>query len=992
MRTTPGILLLIIFLFLASVPAAHGQTLPFRHFTVDTGLPDTVIRGIMQDSRGYLWFGSRGGVCLFDGVEFTELKAGPALQRNSVRTIFEDRDKNIWIGTNEHGVFKWDSKELVQYSAGNGLPANRVFSIVQDKSGSLWFGTNNGAARFNGNRFDIFSREQGLTSSRVYGIISDRAGTVWFATADGAFSYRDGKFQRMSVKDGLIHDKVYCLIQDSRGNIWFGTAKGVSLYRQSKFTHYTKADGLGDNSVQTILEDRRGNIWFGTVNGLSLLQRGKFRTFTTRHGLLRNAIMKLVEDREGNIWIGSRTGVSCLYDLNILNYTKNEGLKNNAVWAILEDHEKRIWFGTEAGLSYLENGAFSHFTTGDGLIGNDIYTLMEDRSKNLWIGTGKGLSKLNRRRDSFRNYSVSDGLLNNLVLSLRQDRHGNIWIGTGKGVNCFCKGKLVEPPFDISLTRVNDIIEDRGGAMWFSTSDGLVRLKGDMITSFSTEDGLPDNELYSLLEDSRGRIWIAGGKGLSIYENNGFRNLTTVDGLPGNKCYFIVEDGRNRFWIGTSKGISCYNGSRFKTYNISSGLVANNWHQHAFLKDSSGWLWFGGFNGVSKVNPVFYEGNRIPPPIYITSVKVMEEEIPPSKAASLSYNRNYLKFGFNGLSFRVPEKVRYTCRLVGVEDEWAETAERSVSYPFLPPGDYRFQVKAVNSDGIASIKPAEIAFSISPPFWKTLWFGMLLVFTFLFILGFTIYRHMKRMQEKMAYDARTRQLVMAQKMELLGVLAAGAVHDLKNLLGVILGYSKLAEKNYQLENKSNMPIEKIKKTASTAIQVVKQILAFTRQKPGETIKTNLVTVLEEILDILKVARPADVLIHWEPPLKPVFLSINPGRFQQLVMNLCLNAFQAMPEGGELKIILAKRPADDGNNPGKIPDGQHVALEIIDTGTGIPEESIGKIFDPLFTTKPGDKGTGLGLFVVKQIVDDYKGVIHVLSEPGKGTRFIIVFKE
>ncbi|NIM16409.1 MAG: hypothetical protein GTO45_30830, partial [Candidatus Aminicenantes bacterium] len=301
-------------------------------------------------------------------------------------------------------------------------------------------------------------------------------------------------------------------------------------------------------------------------------------------------------------------------------------------------------------------------------------------------------------------------------------------------------------------------------------------------------------------------------------------------------------------------------------------------------------------NGVARFNPGVERINTVPPPVYITGVKVLERDVPLSEFESprLEYNQNYLKFQFVGLCFSAPGSVIYKYRLEDIEEDWLKTRERLVSYPYLPPGSYRFRVKAVNNDGIESLEPAEIRFKIQPPFWKTWWFSSLLVLALLSVLGYIVVWRVRRMQERMDYLARTRQLVMAQRMELLGILAAGAVHDLKNLLAVILGYSKMAEKSYKRrtdddKDKSEMPIEKIKKTAGTAIQVVKQILAFTRQKYDENVPANLVDLLKDILDILNITRPPEVKILWESSEQEVRYRINPARFQQLVMNLCLNA-------------------------------------------------------------------------------------------------------
>ncbi|HLP59990.1 MAG TPA: ATP-binding protein, partial [Candidatus Deferrimicrobium sp.] len=223
------------------------------------------------------------------------------------------------------------------------------------------------------------------------------------------------------------------------------------------------------------------------------------------------------------------------------------------------------------------------------------------------------------------------------------------------------------------------------------------------------------------------------------------------------------------------------------------------------------------------------------------------------------------------------------------------------------------------------------------------------------------------------------QLVISQRIELMGTLAAGTVHDLKNLLAVIIGYSRLMGQKYREDNEDRQNIEIIKDTAATAVQMAKQILSFAREKNSSHEPVDLVMELSEILDTLKITQPRNIHILRNLQAEPILFPINPARFQQLVMNLCLNAFQAMPDGGQLGISLSCTA------------GIEIILEISDSGAaGISKENLDKIFDPFFTTKEQSQGTGLGLFVVKQIVTEYNGKIEVHSEPGKGTTFITRF--
>ena len=446
-----------------------------------------------------------------------------------------------------------------------------------------------------------------------------------------------------------------------------------------------------------------------------------------------------------------------------------------------------------------------------------------------------------------------------------------------------------------------------------------------------------------------------------------------------------MEDDRHHLWIGTVNGLNRFNGKSFKTYTARDGLISSEMSHSTCLKDSQGNLWFGTADGISRFNLDLDRKNTVAPPVYITALSVMGKNRPLSPHLSLKHDENYLRFEFIGICFTSPEDVVYNYRLHGTDSEWFETKDRYISYPSLNPGRYTFEVSARNNDGVESLKPAEFFFRILPPFWQTLWFQMLSILLLLSGAVLVVFFQFKRVKKKMADEARNKQFVMAQRMKLMGVLAGGAVHDLKNLLSIIIGYSNLVhEYDREVdEEEKNEAVEIIKNTADTAFQVVKQILAFTRQTYDDTKTFSLPGLVTEILAILKITIPSTIIIQWEPPEEKIPVVINPVKFKQVIMNLCLNAVQAMGEKGELKISLALEPQE----PAK---ANRIIIKVADSGPGIKAEHLDKIFDPLFTTKEDeeDKGAGLGLFVVKQMVQEFKGKIQVRSKIGEGTVFEI----
>ncbi|MCP4213145.1 MAG: GHKL domain-containing protein [bacterium] len=1031
----------LLLLCLASTTA--GQTLVHQNYQQKDGLPHDFISSIFQDSKGYMWFGTGYGLSRFDGVTFKNYCKKDGLCSGFIYSIMEDTKGNLWLGT-KNGVSRFTSGSFETFDTKRGLSDNNVWTCLEDKHGKLWFGTEKGLNRFDGKTFSIYTTANGLGSDFITSLLEDGNGNLWVATtggvsclpcgymppaaltqgaprggspwnpiagargslAPGMSQYRGrlslpGKgthvspkkqgnvFVNYTTEDGLAHDKALSLTVDKKGNIWAGTAKGLSCFGNGKWFSYTTKNGLENDYIKTLHVDRQGGIWMGTLKGATRLWRGRFVNYSTENGLPYNVVHAIMQDSEGNTWLGTGSGVCRLRYLNVVNFSQNDGLVPGTVKALMEDSKGNIWIGTGNGLDCYEpgSGKFESLTIRQGLVDNNITELFEDGRGNIWILTALGISAYSPKDGEMVRYTEKTGLPGT-GFNMMETRQGTTWLGTSKGAYTFDRGNgtFSPAPFKIPSLSVTHIMEDRGGGLWFVAQSGLFRYDGRAVKRFTKKDGLPGNGVRNILEDREGRIWISTEEGISRYYKDMFRNYTTDDGLPDNLCFFAVEDGNGALWISTAGGLVYFDGRSFRIYTAARhGLAVDTWN--TALSDSAGRLWLGSAFGVTRLETPSIRANRIPPPIFFSKVQVMDNEVRVPLPEPLNFNQNYLRFNFTGLCYSAPHSVRYRYRLDNAHYEWHETADGYVSYPYLPPGEYSFEVKAINNDGVESTEPAEFKFIIQPPFWKTLWFQAFLVLLLSSVPVLTVLWKYKRAEEKMELKVnevelknRTRQLVLAQRMELMGMLAAGAVHDLKNLLGIIIGYVKIVGKDYNPEDRNYKAIERIKGTTSTAVQVVKQILSFTRLPNDEDALVDIAGLLDDMVDVLRVTQPREIDIQWRCPASEIMATLHPTRFQQLVMNLCINAVHAMPTGGELKISLAQKE-----------NGQ-VLLEISDTGAGISEAVREKIFDPLFTTKQKGEGTGLGLFVVKQIVDEYNGTIEVQSRPGQGTMFLVAFAQ
>jgi ligand-binding sensor domain-containing protein/signal transduction histidine kinase len=989
-RTLSSVLIFVIYISLSialPVRVMLAQSLPIKHYTIEDNLASSFVGYIYQDSRGFFWFGTHHGLSRFNGVEFRNFYARDGLPDDFIQAIQEDKKGNLWLGTLGGGLVRKNEEGFTRFTMADGLGGNRVFSIAMEGGGNLWIGTSGGLTRFDGSRFVTYTDKNGLTGNTVKRVILDRRGGVWAGTMSGLNRFFNGRFVHFTTKDGLPHNQINSLLIDNKGDTWIGTENGLCRYRESSrtLTTYLTRHGLPNNSILSLMQDRNGNIWIGTHSGLSLYSNGHFRNFYRHNGLLNDTIHAVYEGREGNIWMGTNTGVSMLHSLRLLNFSTRDGLAHNVVWTILEDSPGSYWIGTDKGVSRYSGGTFTSYTEKDGLSGNSVYGLLKDRRGNILMATSGGISLY--RGGAFTNTTEKDGLPHPIVLSMMEDRQGVIWVGTLKGLCRFRDGRPLALPFRQVPYPIHAILEDRRGHIWFSDSRAIRCFSKTGTARYSTIDGLAGNTVNSIFEDSRGNIWIATQKGLSRLKDGIFTNYTTEQGLSDDMCTFVLEDNSGNLWIGTGKGVDRFDGKTFKNYSSKNGLISSETCQKACLKDSGGLLWFGTTQGLVRFEPGLDKLNTVPPPVYLTHVKVLGKDIPFGSRFDLNYNQKYMEIQYVGLCYTAQGDISYKYRMQGADSSWFETRSRSVLYPSLAPGEYKFQVKAVNNDGIESTQPIELRFRILPPFWQTWWFYMASILCVLLLVTLLLLWNVKRAKQKVADEARNKQLVMAQRMQLMGMFAGGAVHDLKNLLSIIIGYSKLLVVEYAgnvgSKDKNNTEaLDMIKNSASTAVQVVKQILAFTRQSYDTTSAVNITETITELLQIIKITMPPGIRLHWSPSGDDRFLFINPVKFKQLALNLCLNAIQAIPEDqaqqGEVIVSVVTEPENK------------VVLEVSDNGFGIEPTQLDRIFTPLFTTKKQSEGTGLGLFVVKQIADEFNGQIQVRSTPGIGTTFRVSF--
>ena len=420
--------------------------------SADAGVAMLALQPVISDWKSYL---------LKNQIVFNE-SAG--MKSTFVKTIFEDNKKNIWIGTIGGGVsvFKTQDNSFTEekirdgffktYSTRQGLNYFNVNAIFQDRESNIWIGTDLGLNQYRGDFMYTFDEADNLPNNIVWSIFSDNENNIWMGTNNGlakmTFSYeRDGKIEnhlleQYTEKQGLTSNVILSSFQDSKGNMWFGTAfNGVCMLPKgtAKFKNYGIKDGLANEMVYTIAEDRNGNIWLGTKAGATRFNpnTNEFRNFTETDGLGGNHIYRIFRDSKGLLWMGALGGNLCVYDgTSFKKFEEEDGLKQKFILCINEDKTKNLWFGCYGGGLYKYDGkTFTNYNKQQGLKTESPYAITIDNNNNIWVGDNRGIDKFDVKQNKFYHYGKNEGFLGvecnpNAACT---DKKGNLWFGTIMG-------------------------------------------------------------------------------------------------------------------------------------------------------------------------------------------------------------------------------------------------------------------------------------------------------------------------------------------------------------------------------------------------------------------------------------------------------------------------------------------------------------------------------------------------------------------------------
>lgn len=545
----------------------------------------------------------------------------------------------------------------------NGLPQNTVQALVQTKDGFVWLGTEAGLVRFDGIGFQIFDRSStpALPSNDVCCLREARDGGLWVGSSEGLARWKDGETRAYSTRDGLPGNGIRALAEGSSGELWVSTDQGWARLSGDKFTAAAEvhsgtsvlsvtargtsvfqADtpqqiaapyvegwrksaektGLQKEDIQFVAAMNSEENAFASKNALVLVRgdRVAARLMVGRE-LPGNRIQAILADREGSLWIGTDDGLARWAEGKLQQLPITDALATASVMALMEDREGNIWVGTESnGLQILRDERFRILDARQGLSSDATTAVMEDGAGTLWVGTqDNGLNALRhdgKRMSLARKWTVRDGLASDVILSLAAAPQGDVWVGTPDGLNRIHGNSVA------TFTSINglpddfirSLLVDADGSLWISTRRGLTHwmigktrtgageaggalLDAPMVT-YTHANGLGSDLVGAMARDTKGDLWIATLAGLSRLHDGAISNFTTANGLSSNVVTALLPIAGGTLLIGTQdQGWNVWDGAKF---SVAGQSRLDQTSVHAILDDSSGHLWFATGNGIAR--------------------------------------------------------------------------------------------------------------------------------------------------------------------------------------------------------------------------------------------------------------------------------------------------------------------------------------------------------------------------------------------------------
>jgi len=1000
-------------------------------------LNSSFVHSLLKDKNNNIWAGTQEGLNFYsrDLDKFNSITFNEANQniKFAVHAIEEFNDSTLLVGTHQNGLLKLNKNDYsfkrVNYKSNNSISSLLINSIVKTEDEKFIVGTNQGLMTFDPynstlqlTKFDLNDKYETVESS-IESILIDNNKTLWLGTSSKGLIKITNTDDSYKIQNLMITNKrVLSLSLKQDGNILCGT-ENDGLFEISnekneienyKFDKNIQ-DGIKSNSIWSTYTDEKNRIWLGYYNnGIDVYNENynKFKSLRSISGysnsLSSSSVTGIIKDDKDRLWISTTEGGIDVYDRKTSRFTNLINNKNN-----------------------IANGLDKLETT----------SIFKDSNGNILIGTWEsGFYILKKNSKRFKNINNSNSKLkSDKVMSFAEDSNGTIWIGTFFGglysyntynnkVSHYDSSAFVE--YNINTSNIRKVIVDNKDNIWIGTRAGLYRINKNeedsfSITSFNERfktilgENISSTIVYSLFEDELKNIWIGSlDYGLFKYnydtdEINWFNN---DNGFIHESISSIAQDQNGHLWISGNKGLTKYDPYKnlFYNFNKDDGLSSNKFNYNSVFTDNE-LLYFGGLNGLNYFNPDKIQYNEELPLVYLKDLKLSNELVaigdlksPLQKSLSttdkltLSHNQSFFSIEYVGVNYTRSKNNQYAYLLEGFDEKWNYVGSKTnATFTNVPAGDYIFQVKASNNDGLWNEIPTKLNIKILPAWWQSnlAWLIYLLTLMTISYISYKVFIERIRERRILKFEREEHKQLEALNSKKIQFFT-NISHEFRTPLTLILNplndIIKGDFSNLSLTTKNKLEI--IHKNSNRLSRLINELMDFRKLQFNKmsvnASKINLIPFIEEVSSHFEgEATEKNIILSVDYSENPINVWGDPSMLEKIIFNLLSNAFKVTPTNGMVSIYINKS-SNKINFPLIDPEKLLESIEIIieDTGSGIKKENINKIFDRFYQVTEFDKqyygGTGIGLEVVRNFIELHKGKIEVSSKLNIGTQFKI----
>jgi signal transduction histidine kinase/ligand-binding sensor domain-containing protein/DNA-binding NarL/FixJ family response regulator len=991
----------------------------FTHFAINKGrysLSHNRTQAMILAPDGNIWAGTSDGLNIYDykqdSIITVRNNTSPLkLVYNDITDLVSNSDQSrTWIGTYGNGVnyFDWAKNEFFALTLPKipnvDEPLN-VMSLLEDDNNRLWIGTqNNGLYQYDRKEKKLEFYELPESGRHIRSIYQDSFRRIWIGTSKGCYIYNEtlNHLDPINYPEGLIENSIGIITEDQNGKIWIGTelflmnfsVRSFSLSEKFSFriiAHGESSSRLSCPSINSLFADQDNNMWIGTAwGGLNMLKGSSTKFKLIKHdsesanSLPNSPINAIASDKSGNLYLATMgTGKVGLCALNsesgeVKELAVDKKFQGYVYQSMLFDSQSNLWVGTyNKGLLKIDQAGSSYTqflfdnSNPNSLPGNDVRCIYESKDHTIWIGTNNGLAKYNTKTRSITRCPISE-VRYIAIRAIKETADGLLWLGTyGAGAITYhpISREVNYNPANLGIHIVSDMLV-KDDSLWIATQgEGLILVNVNTKESsvFTESSGLASNYLSSLIRDKSGNIWISNSKGIAKL------NIKTKE---------------------------------IENFNSGDGLQNREFSERAAAVLPNGMLAFAGFGGVNIFNPMDVTKDDKCPPVIFTRLLIFNELSTPSEnkhkysplkqnitladRIELKYNQSVFTIEFMGINYTANQKIQYAYLLEGSDEKWNQLGDQnSVTFRNLPSGNYVFKVKASSPDAVWSDNNiSSIVIVVHSPWWATWWayliYGILIVTAIYFVLLSVKMRIQTANRLKIERAKREKEEELHQeKLQFFTNIS----HEFRTPLTLIIGpLEKMQFDETNEDKKSNIKL--MLRNANRLLTMVNQLLDFRKTERGQMKlkiqESDMILCIKEILITFEELRKQKNIHldfqHGEEVFQAWFDS---DFLSKSLTNLLSNAFKFTPDNGTITVNLILEKDAIGKN--------QITLSITDNGKGILPKDIPNIFDRFYQGEVQSnmqQGSGIGLHLVKNLIELHHGTIEVESEPNVFTTFRI----